>query len=53
MPELHDLQLRLPGHGLISFKEMPKGWKRRETAVMEPGLEAGLKLAPLPVDLKR
>ena len=42
-----------PVHGLISFKEMPKGWKRRETAVMDPSLEAGLKLAPLPVDLKR
>jgi dihydropyrimidine dehydrogenase (NAD+) subunit PreA len=42
-----------PVAGLISFKEMPKGWKRRETAVMDPGLEAELKLAPLPVDLKR
>jgi dihydropyrimidine dehydrogenase (NAD+) subunit PreA len=42
-----------PVHGLISFKEMPKDWKRRETAVMDLSLEAGLKLAPLPVDLKR
>jgi dihydropyrimidine dehydrogenase (NAD+) subunit PreA len=42
-----------PVPGLIGFREMPKGWKRRETAVMERSLEARLKLAPLPVDLKR
>ena len=31
-----------PVPGLITFKEMPKGWKRRVTAVMDPGLEKEL-----------
>jgi len=42
-----------PVPGLIGFKEMPKGWKRPETAVMDPSLEASLKLAPVPVDSER
>ncbi len=37
-----------PVPGLISFKEMPKGWQRRETAIMEPSLEKELKVEPLP-----
>ncbi len=35
-----------PVTGLITFKEMPADWKRRETAIMDPGLEKELKLAP-------
>jgi len=31
---------------LISFKEMPREWKRRETAVMEKSLENEVKLEP-------
>jgi dihydropyrimidine dehydrogenase (NAD+) subunit PreA len=31
---------------LISFKEMPKGWRRRETAVMECSLEKDVKIEP-------
>lgn len=39
---------------LISFKEMPKDWKRRETAVMDKALERQLKVAPFQsVELKR
>jgi dihydropyrimidine dehydrogenase (NAD+) subunit PreA len=41
-----------PVPGLIGFREMPRGWKRRETAVMDRSLEAGLKLAPLPAEPK-
>jgi hypothetical protein len=32
--------------GLITFKEMPPGWKRRETAVKDMALETELKHAP-------
>jgi len=35
-----------PVPDLISFKEMPKGWKRRETAVMDRSLENDVKLEP-------
>jgi dihydropyrimidine dehydrogenase (NAD+) subunit PreA len=35
-----------PVPGLITFKEMPPGWKRRETAVKDMGLETELKHAP-------
>ncbi len=35
-----------PVPGLITFKEMPKGWKRKETAIMDPGLEKKLKYEP-------
>ncbi len=31
---------------LISYKEMPKGWKRRQTAVMESRLEKEIKYEP-------
>jgi dihydropyrimidine dehydrogenase (NAD+) subunit PreA len=31
---------------LISYKEMPKGWKRRETAVMDSSLEKEIKYEP-------
>ena len=31
---------------LISYKEMPKGWKRRETAVMDRNMEKDVKLEP-------
>jgi dihydropyrimidine dehydrogenase (NAD+) subunit PreA len=43
-----------PVPGLITFKEMPRGWKRRETAVMEPALERQLRFKPYEaVDLKK
>jgi dihydropyrimidine dehydrogenase (NAD+) subunit PreA len=43
-----------PVPGLITFKEMPKGWKRRETAVMDPALERRVRLQPYQaVDLKK
>jgi len=35
-----------PVPDLISFKEMPTAWKRRETAVMDRSLENGIKLEP-------
>jgi dihydropyrimidine dehydrogenase (NAD+) subunit PreA len=35
-----------PVPGLITFKEMPPGWKRRATAVRDMGLEPELKHAP-------
>ena len=35
-----------PVPGLISFKEMPREWKRRETAVMDKSLEKKVKLEP-------
>ena len=35
-----------PVPGLITFKEMPKGWKRRETAVRDTSLESELKHEP-------
>ena len=35
-----------PVPGLISFKEMAKDWKRRETAVMDPSLEKQIKHEP-------
>ena len=35
-----------PVSGLIQFKEMPKGWQRRETAVAGAGLSSELKHAP-------
>jgi dihydropyrimidine dehydrogenase (NAD+) subunit PreA len=37
-------QFVCPVPGLISFKEMPKGWKRRETAVMDRSLEKEIKI---------
>jgi hypothetical protein len=43
-----------PVPDLITFKEMPGDWQRKETAVMEPDLEKELKYQPLEeVDLKR
>jgi dihydropyrimidine dehydrogenase (NAD+) subunit PreA len=35
-----------PVPGLITFKEMPSGWKRRETAVKDGSLEPELKYEP-------
>jgi dihydropyrimidine dehydrogenase (NAD+) subunit PreA len=35
-----------PVPGLITFKEMPAGWKRRETAVKDRSLESELKHEP-------
>jgi dihydropyrimidine dehydrogenase (NAD+) subunit PreA len=35
-----------PVPGLISFKEMPREWKRRETAVMDRSLEKEVKVEP-------
>ena len=35
-----------PVSGLISFKEMPPDWNRRETAVMEKSLEKKVKIEP-------
>ena len=35
-----------PVPGLISFKEMPKSWKRRETEVMDKSLENELRIEP-------
>ncbi len=35
-----------PVPGLISFKEMPREWKRRETAVMDKSLEKEVELEP-------
>jgi dihydropyrimidine dehydrogenase (NAD+) subunit PreA len=36
-----------PIPGLINFKEMPKGWNRQETKVMDPGLESDLTYEPI------
>lgn len=35
-----------PVSGLIQYKEMPKGWQRQETAVMDPTLAAEVKHTP-------
>jgi dihydropyrimidine dehydrogenase (NAD+) subunit PreA len=35
-----------PVNGLIQFKEMPKGWQRRETPVADESVSADLTLAP-------
>jgi hypothetical protein len=35
-----------PVPNLITFKEMPAGWKRNETAVMDASLEKDVKLDP-------
>jgi len=35
-----------PVEGLITFKEMPKDWKRRDTDLMDPELVKQVKLAP-------
>jgi dihydropyrimidine dehydrogenase (NAD+) subunit PreA len=35
-----------PVSGLISFKEMPAGWRRRETKVMDDSLENQIKMEP-------
>jgi dihydropyrimidine dehydrogenase (NAD+) subunit PreA len=35
-----------PVPGLITFREMPHGWRRRETAVKDVGLESELKHEP-------
>jgi dihydropyrimidine dehydrogenase (NAD+) subunit PreA len=35
-----------PVNGLIQYKEMPKGWRRNETAVMDPTLTAEVKHTP-------
>jgi dihydropyrimidine dehydrogenase (NAD+) subunit PreA len=40
-------QFVCPVPGLISFKEMPKGWERRPTAIMDPSLENKLRLQPI------
>ena len=32
-----------PVSGMITYKAMPKGWERRETAVQDPGMEKDLK----------
>ena len=43
-----------PVPGLISFKEMPERWQRKETAVMDPGLAKELKYQSFEeADLKR
>jgi dihydropyrimidine dehydrogenase (NAD+) subunit PreA len=39
-------QFVCPVPGLISFKEMPEEWKRRETAVKDTTMETELKLQP-------
>lgn len=39
-------QFVCPVPGLISYKEMPKGWKRRETAVKDTSLVSALKTVP-------
>ena len=39
-------QFVCPVPDLISYKEMPNDWKRRETTVMDPGLEKQLTHAP-------
>jgi dihydropyrimidine dehydrogenase (NAD+) subunit PreA len=39
-------QVVCPVPGLIRYKEMPAGWKRRETAVRDVRLESELKLEP-------
>jgi dihydropyrimidine dehydrogenase (NAD+) subunit PreA len=42
-----------PVPGLITFREMPREWRRRETAVMGADLEGSLRYTPYqPVDLK-
>jgi dihydropyrimidine dehydrogenase (NAD+) subunit PreA len=38
-----------PVPGLISHKEMPKGWARRPTAVMDKALERQVKIPALPL----
>jgi len=35
-----------PVNGLISYREMPKGWNRKETRIMDSSLEKALKLSP-------
>jgi hypothetical protein len=35
-----------PVEGLITFKEMPKDWNRREAKIMDNALEKELKLEP-------
>jgi dihydropyrimidine dehydrogenase (NAD+) subunit PreA len=35
-----------PVHGLITHKEQPKTWRRKETAVMDPNLETELTYEP-------
>jgi dihydropyrimidine dehydrogenase (NAD+) subunit PreA len=35
-----------PVPGLISYKEMPQGWNRQETAVMDKNMEKEVKLEP-------
>jgi hypothetical protein len=35
-----------PVPGLISFKEMPETWERRDTEVMDKSLENDLRLEP-------
>jgi len=43
-----------PVPGLIRFKEMPKGWKRRDTALMDAALKDRVRLEPYAqVDLKK
>jgi dihydropyrimidine dehydrogenase (NAD+) subunit PreA len=39
-----------PVPGLIGFKEMPPGWKRRETAIRDGSLKRSVKVAPPPGD---
>jgi dihydropyrimidine dehydrogenase (NAD+) subunit PreA len=39
-------QFVCPVPGLITYREMPKGWKRQETAVKDPDMEKVLKHQP-------
>jgi hypothetical protein len=38
-----------PVPGLISHKEMPTGWARRPTAIMDKSLERQVKIPNLPL----
>lgn len=35
-----------PVEGLITYKEMPRDWQRKETKIMDPSLETALKFEP-------
>jgi len=37
-----------PVPDLITLKEMPKGWARRPTAIMDKGMERQVKVSPMP-----
>jgi hypothetical protein len=36
-----------PVSDLITHKEMPSGWTRRPTAIMDKGMERQVKLSPM------